>query len=238
MATAPTTLMLSALQLNNQGVALLLERRDEEAVPFFSQSLGLIKSRIGNYTDKPMSMSSTASSTGEDKASLHEATFALPNFEDARSFLYMEAFTFSADCEDRLINESNSHVYSAVVLFNLALVYHRQGKTHGKAACLVKAERMYEIVNRLLLLDSEADNQATTALHVKLATLNNLSLLQHEQHNYESAQTGFQLLLAWTIRSAPTINSMIYSSQQMMDVHAMLLNVLFGSVPSIIAPAA
>jgi hypothetical protein len=219
-----TASTLSALQLNNQGVALLLERRDEEAVPFFSQSLSLIKFRIGNYTDEPMSMS-----TGEEKAALHEATFPLPNFEDTHSFLYTEALTFSADCDDRLINESNSHVYSAVVIFNLALVYHRQGKKLGKTACLLRAERMYEMVIRLL--NSEGDNQGT-AFHVKLATLNNLSLLQQEQSNYESAQKGFELL-AWTISSAPS--SMLSYSQ--MDVDAMLLNVLFASAP-LIAPAA
>jgi hypothetical protein len=224
-----TTSTLSALQVNNQGVSLLLEGRDQEGVRCLSQSLSLIKSRIGgNYTDEPMSIMSTTG--GEEKAALHEATFPLPNFEDAHSFLYTAALAFSADCDDSLINESNSHVYSAVVIFNLALAYHRQGKKLGKSACLVKAERMYEMVIRLL--DSEADYQGT-ALLVKLATLNNLSLLHHEQRNYESAQNGFELL-AWTIRSAPS-SSMLSSSQ--MDVDAMLLNVLFVSVPSI-APAA
>ena len=219
-----TTSTLSATQLNNQGVALLLERRDQEALTCFSQSLRLIKSR----TDKCMAVA-----TGQEKAALlHEATFALPNFEHAHSFLCTEALTFFADCrDDRLINESNSHVYSAVVIFNLALAHHRESKKSGKAACLVKAERLYVLVNRLL--DCEVDNQGTV-LHIKLATLNNLSLLQHEQSNYESAQKGFELL-AWTISSVPS--SRIASIQ--INVDALLLNVLFASsATSSIAPAA
>jgi hypothetical protein len=217
-----TASTLSAVQLNNQGVALLLERRDQEALPFFSQSLSLIKSR----TNEPMEMAA-----GQEKATLlHDTTFALPNFEHAHSFLFTEALIFFADCDDRLINESNCRIYSAVVIFNLALVHHRQSNKPGNAACLIKAERLYDIVNRLL--DSEAHNQGTVLL-VKLATLNNRSLLQHEQSNYKSAQEGFELL-AWTISSVPS--SMLSSSQ--IDVDALLLNVLYSSSAPSIAPAA
>ena len=100
---------------------------------------------------------------------------------------------------------------------------------HG--SCLVKAERLCDIVNGLL--DSEADDQGAV-LHAKLATLNNLSLLQRERSNCESAQKRLRAF-AWTISLAPS-SSMTSFSQINVDV--MLLSIPLASSAPSIAPAA
>jgi hypothetical protein len=167
----------------------------------------------------------------------HDATHPLPNFprENDHSFLHTEAFTLSSELKEDDVSrsENTSSVLSAVVIFNIALAYHKQAKVFGRQVCFAKAAKMYETVGRLL--QSYSGNYDGTALRVKLAALNNLSLIQHEQSNFESSRKGFQLL-AWTIDSAST-SSTLSSSQ--MDVQGMLLNVLFAYAPTTIAaPAA
>jgi hypothetical protein len=225
----PSLALLSALLLNNEGVVLLLQNRDKEAIPYFSKSLALMQTTLTNSTS-----AATESATKPRLSVYHAATHPLPNFRrdnDQSFLLYTEAFTFSSELDDSRLENNASIIFSAVVIFNIALAYHKQAKLLGRQqVCFAKAEKMYVMVGRLLHSDSV--NFYGTALRVKLSALNNLSLIQYEQSNFESSHKGFQHL-AWAIESA---TSTALSSSQM-DVEGMLLNVLFASAPNI-APAA
>jgi hypothetical protein len=230
---------LSALLLNNEGVILLLQNRDQEAISFFSKSLALMKTTLMK------SMNDVADSAMKPRLVVcHDATHPLPSFRrdsNDHSFLYTEAFTFfSSELDDgSRLESSTASVFSAVVLFNAALVYHKQAKLHGRQVCFAKAEKMYEMVGRLLQPDSPGNHHhhhaagGGTALVVKLAALNNLSLILHEQSNFELSRKGFQLLA----RTIDSVASSATLSSSQMDVEGMLLNVLCASAPTI-APAA
>jgi hypothetical protein len=73
---------------------------------------------------------------------------------------------------------------------NIALAYHRRGLS-GNSASLFKAEKMYELVGKLL---GNSDADQGTSLLVKIAAINNLSQLRHDQGDYASSQKGFQYL--------------------------------------------
>jgi hypothetical protein len=107
-----------------------------------------------------------------------------------------------------------------MIIFNIALIYHRQSKL-GRSSCLPKAGRMYQMVAKLLGCDSAHNNG--TALILKLAALNNLSLIQYEQNNFDASRRGFEQLV-WTVNSATHLPYACH-----VNVNDMLLNALLTS---------
>jgi hypothetical protein len=202
------------VELNNAGVGLLLKNKVQAAVPLFTESLTLIKTIMNAQQQGPESTATTMQLFQQ-----HEATHALSKLQDEHSFVWNEVFTISDRDTDSLIFESESQIiYAGIIIFNIALVHHRQGKL-GHPSCLATAEKMYDMVTALLGCDSY--NQGGTALIVKLAALNNRSLIQYEQTNYDASRRGFEQLV-WTVNSATHLLPLA----SLVNVNSMLLNAL------------
>jgi hypothetical protein len=209
----------SVVKLNNAGVALILQNKDQAAIPLLSESLTLIKT-IMNSDQQQQGPRSTAPMP--PRFQHHDATHALSNLQDEHWFIWNEVFTISQQGGDNecLIFESDSQiVYTGMIIFNIALIYHRQSKL-GKRSCLAEAERMYEMVATLLGCDSH--NQVKALILLKLAALNNLSHIQHEQNNIDASRRGFRQLV-WTVNSPATH----HPPTSQVNVNSMLLNCVF-----------
>jgi hypothetical protein len=230
------TLLNCALQLNNEGVTLMTTNQDQEALQSLSRSLQLVKQVLYPFQEQEEQETfygSTDSIATTRAAILHNDTYALENLGDnSQSFVYNNAVTFSlesdkdGDCPPPR-GEKNLHVCIATIIFNITLVYHRQGKI-GKPACIVKAIRMYERV--IELIGSSLDIQGT-ALLIQLAAINNLSQIRQEQGDLKSSQEGFHLL-AWRIGTTTTNEQGSHSFTGVVkpeQVEGMLLNILFSS---------
>jgi hypothetical protein len=213
----------SVVELNNAGVALLLQNKNRAAVRLFAESLSLIrKTTLTTQQQGP-------ESTGP---SMHDATYALYNLHDEHWFIWNEVFMIS----DRRDNErcllfarESQTVYTGMIMFNIALIYHRQSKL-GKRFCLVKAERIYLMV--VTLLGCASYNKGT-ALIVKLAALNNLSLIKHEQNNFDASRRAFGQLVRTVNLPATQL-----PPTSLVNVNSMLLNGLLIFCHPQLAPAA
>jgi hypothetical protein len=177
----------AVVELNNARVALLLQNKDREALPLFTESLYLIKTILNAQQRGPESNAPTM-----QRSRQHAATHALDNLQHEHWFLWNEVFTISDPAgatEKCLTLESEWKILlcASMIIVNVALIHHRQSRL-GKRSCLAKAETMHKTVATLLGCASQ--NQGTAVI-VKLATLNNLSLIHHEQNNVDASCRGF-----------------------------------------------
>jgi hypothetical protein len=213
-------LFRQALLLNNEGVERMAENRDQEAVELLTKSLTLVKQILA--ASEAAAASESQSSSSSPKAMLHQQiSLSLAGLHDQHCFIYSHPVAFALDEEGGAVPDQDTHIYSAVIILNLALIYHRKGLSLSSAACLLKAERMYDMCLSLL---SGSCPAGTTALLVKFAALNNLSQLKHMRGEYQSSLQGFQYLGSLLGMSSTSVcDDTIYQG--------MLLNVLCTTVP-------
>jgi hypothetical protein len=225
------SLIQEAQRLNNEGVRLLLlENREQQAVTYLTQSLNMVKHLLAIVSDDNSRSSSNPSNVAINSELL---AHSLPNLQDSESFICCSLLAFSvAEASEALPSEDTIQVYSAVIILNIALAYHRKGVS-GSEASVARAKKLYGMVTKIL---SGCDNNKGVALVAKLAAVNNLSLLQHSQGEYNSSQQGFQYLRDLIdVASEDLEGSPLLHSTKMYE--GMLLNILCVG-PSDAAPAA
>jgi hypothetical protein len=208
----------SAILLNNQGVALLLSDNDVDAVDALTQSVKLMKQEL-------LKLSNGENTTAS--RNIAYSTVEFPGMDDGKNYIFSQAIALSQVLEF-IPNECDIRIYSAVVIYNLALGQHAVGK-RGDEVCLVKAEKLYAMVLKLLE-DPSCKNRMSVV--VKLASINNLSQLRFERGDFELAREG----LAHVSRFLRTSQA----SGPFMDepeIQILLMNVLLLKAPKI-APAA
>jgi hypothetical protein len=222
-------LIQEAQRLNNEGVMLLLlENREQQAVTCLRQSLNMFKHLLAIPSDD--NSRSSSSSPSNMALNIQLLAQSLPNLQDSNSFIYCSLLAFSpAEASETLPSKDTIQVFSAVIILNIALAYHRKGVS-GNKACMARADKMYGMVTKLL---SGCENNRGFALLAKLASINNLSVLQHSQNDYSLSQQGFQYLRD-LIDVAAAERSPLCSAQM---YEGMLLNILCA-VPPNAAPAA
>jgi hypothetical protein len=188
----------NALRLNNEGIMLLLENRDQEALVSFTESLKQVKGLLAASEEDNTNGQTPAMSMN---AVIHHSTSMIPNLHDPSCFIYNSALMFSLlDISDCTPSGDDIQVHTSVIILNIALAFHRRGLT-GNSAFLLKAEKMYEMVGKIL--GNSEDGDQGTALLVKIAAVNNLSQLRHGRGDYASSQEGFRRLpyhiLRWRV---------------------------------------
>jgi hypothetical protein len=211
-----------ALLLNNEGVLLLLKDREQEAINCLTQSHNMFKHLLA----KPSDDSRSASSNPFKALNIQFTDHSLPNLQDSNGFIYSSLLAFSFEAES-VPSKDTIKIYRAVIILNIALAYHRKGVGGTNEACLAKAEKMYAVVTKIL--DGCEDNQGIV-LVAKLASINNLSQLRHNQGDYNLSQEGFQYLGDLIDVASENLgsSSSLCSSQM---YQGMLLNVLCIAPP-------
>jgi hypothetical protein len=187
----------NALRLNNEEIMLLLENRDQEALVSFTESLKQVKGLLAASEEDNTNGQTPAMSMN---AVIHHSTSMIPNLHDPSCFIYNSALMFSLlDISDCTPSGDDIQVHTSVIILNIALAFHRRWLT-GNSAFLLKAEKMYEMVGKIL---GNRDVDQGTAFLVKIAAVNNLSQLRHGRGDYAFSQEGFRRLpyhiLRWRV---------------------------------------
>jgi hypothetical protein len=224
------SLIQEAQRLNNEGVMLLLlEDREQQAVTYLKQALNMFKQLLTIPSDDN---SRTSSNPSNMALSIQLLAHSLPNLQVSDRFIYCSLLAFSpAEASETLSSEETIQVYSAVTILNIALAYHRKGVS-GNEASMARAEKLYGTVTKLL---SDCENNQGHALVARLASINNLSVLQHSQGEYSLSQQGFQCLGDLIDVAGNNLEGSSLCSAQMYQ--GMLLNI-FCVAPPDAAPAA
>ena len=270
-----------AVRLNNEAVSLLLAGNDQQAVECLTKSVSLMKRVLARATShgapSPSSssgfiglstsqssrasgpISPSSASSVDSSICIHHASSSLAGLADRQCYIYNQALTISnMDCDGVFSSSSSSchiesyaQVYSAVIIFNMALAHHR-GRRNGNKKCADRAIVLYNMIMRLL----RHSGTSGTAGVVKFATINNLSQLRFEQGHYSQAREGLDYLSTLMLGAAPAVTSPAAVSSisastttttsaghidqanlEKDDIRGLLMNVLFVNAPKI-APAA
>jgi hypothetical protein len=201
------------IELNNEGVShVLTDNEDEQAVSCFSKALGILKKIIteeeGNEDDMSPSL-----------RILHSLIHPLPQLQESNFFLFNSIISFKQRCvKETPPRLADYHIYCAVIILNIAMVYHRQAIS-GEQDAIFKAEKFYNMVTHIV---ENCDSNQGTELVLKLAAVNNLSGICFGKGEFESSEEGFRTI-AWLVSSTQVDRSSLLNS---MVVEGMLLNAL------------
>ena len=97
-------------------------------------------------------------------------------------FLYFHALTLEAPND---LFPATLNTYSAVILFNLAILHHMEGIAQGRMMLMDKAHQMYQASLKLLSQQDLSHNDTVLLLH--LAANNNLSQIELEKGMVDAA---------------------------------------------------
>jgi hypothetical protein len=209
-----------AARLNNEGVSALLGGDIQTAVAAMTKSIKLMKQELSsNSAEDSKSINSTAGSEQEVRS------VEIPDTDSSETIVFNQAILIPSDGEQ---NEVDTRVYTAAVIFNLALAHHVKA-SRGDASCMVKAEKLYTMVV-LKLVNDDAACRMRIAVVVKLASINNLSQIQVANGDYTHEQVLSQLsnLLRKT-------NQALFEEP---EVQGLLINALLLKQAPRLAPAA
>jgi hypothetical protein len=217
-----------AARLNNQGVTALLEGDDKAAVAALTQSITIMKQELSKVTEND-DMTKSAPFSSDDDREDSTTTVKLPGFHGAQdSYIFADAINIPEHGDQTVLD---IQIYSAAVIFNLALVAHREGNTIlGNASSRAKAQKLYLMV--LKVLNNQYMNNRVAVI-VKLAAINNLSQIRFDCGEYELAREGLTHLSIFMQTSGNTSDAMLEEPK----IQGILMNVLLLKAP-VIAPAA
>jgi hypothetical protein len=204
--------------LNNKGVVFLESNTPEKAVVHFGECLLIgqeLGRRLPQKCDVPVSQDSLCCCPSSILSSKEKC-------QEDKLFIYQSALFLPEECCSP--NETSIHIYSAVVVFNLALVYHHVGMNAGKTSSLTKAEQFYE--NSIRLLDglNPLSFNETTIL-IFLAANNNLAQIALEKGMVEPVSIRFRFL-SHVLHQSNAMQRDIFTDH---ELNGILSNILLGN---------
>lgn len=172
--------------LNEQGVSWLCYGGNQEAVAYFKNALVTMKASLHQVPEHQQNLQDT---TRSSPASRYNSV-SLPGSTAAEDkyYIYTHALVFASRPGGGILQDDYA-LYSALVLFNIALAHHLQAnKTHEDGA-LREAAYFYSMCLQILSsVEPFCPNKGTVA-PIKLAALNNLAVIHYEQGNARKAHS-------------------------------------------------
>lgn len=182
-------------KLNNEAVALFMNKRHPEAVEKFHEALRhmreIMQQQAFPRPDPPASSSKEV--TSPSPARYH---VAIPNqiskADREDLFLYLNVLALE---ETTNLDPATVAIYCSVTLLNVAIMYHMEGISQGRMRFMDQARKMYQ--GSLHMLNSQ-DNlwENDTVLLVQLAASNNLAHIELEKGMVDVANERLSHLFA------------------------------------------
>jgi hypothetical protein len=207
--------------LNNQGVELLVSGDFSRATRSLTKALSIVKQAV-NEAGTP---SCTGMYLSSEEAGLPfcQSTVAIPGLRDTHFYVYDHGIMLIDTAKRE--NGDLLPLYSAAILFNLALACHHEARLHGQAKAFKKASLFYNVTVGILNASSMPDDMSVTLL--TLLALNNKSQIHNDQCDY--------------IQSVECLKSVsgimgsvddLYSILNEEDIKGLILNTMLLNVPT------
>lgn len=186
---ASTSKMFSSFQqaarLNNEGVTALVEGNEHQAVDALMKTVRMMKQLL---VTPETDIEALSDEKDDGDSSCHDDlnTVEVPDASSGENCYFRQAILLPCDGEESSLD---IYVYSAAVIFNLALAHHVQAR-NGKSYT-IKAEKLYSTI--LKLLDDRVGHMQP-AIVLKLACINNMSYIRFENGNYDQVREGLSEL--------------------------------------------
>jgi hypothetical protein len=232
-----------AVGLNNEAVSIIAtgDTNNQKAIQLLDRSAGIMKTSaaVVQQCSGQAYSTSLASSAAPIIHHCHHEAVPLPHtFPDQRWFMYNKALRFGTEIVSLASFLEDFQVFSAVVVFNLALIYHRSALCGNQkfASLSGKATSLYSLV--LKLVDWPGwifSKTSVTCTIVKLAATNNLAQISSESGDTKLAHDFLKHLSAGIRRSRKHFPGLFQSSGDMFEL---MINLFFWPPAPVIAPAA
>jgi hypothetical protein len=208
-----------ACSLNNQGVDLLVSGNSLSALKSLKKAMRMFKEAVDVTT---CSCTAEMDPSSEEVAlSFCETTSTIPGLYDTHFYTYDHGIMLTTNEE----SVEMLPLYSAIVLFNLALASHQQGRLLGHEKSLKNASHLYSVTAKILSGSTVMKNMSTIIL--TLLALNNQSQIHRDQ--CEHIQFVECLKAVSKIMGSVKVLHFVISQE---DLRGLLLNTMLLSVPT------
>jgi hypothetical protein len=233
-----------AVGLNNEAVSMIAagDANNQKAIQLLDRSVNIMKrtSAAVQQCSGQAHNTSLASSAAPVIHNHHE-TVSLPHTipDQSRCFLYNKALRFSTEIVSLASFLEDFHAFNAVVVFNLALIYHRSALCSNQKFASVsgRATSLYSLALKLVdwpgRISFRRSQVASTV--VKLAATNNLAQISSESGDAKLAHDFLKHLSAGIQQSKKYFPRLFQTSG---DAFELMINLLFWLPETIVAPAA
>jgi hypothetical protein len=234
---------LDAVGLNNEAVSMIAagDSNNQKAIQLLERSVVIVKktSAVVQQCSGQAYNTNPALSAAPVIHHHHEPVSLPHTIPDQRWFIYNKALRFSTEIVSLASFLEDYQAFGAVVVFNLALIYHRSALCGNQkfASLSGRATSLYSLV--LNLVDwpgwiSSKTSQVTCTI-VKLAATNNLAQISSESGDTKLAHDFLKHLSAGIRRSRKFIPGLFQSSGDMFEL---MINLFFWPPAPVVAPAA
>mmetsp|Transcript_20281 Transcript_20281/g.49726 ORF Transcript_20281/g.49726 Transcript_20281/m.49726 type:complete len:216 (-) Transcript_20281:236-883(-) len=207
-----------AARLNNEGVTALVEGDEGTSINLLMSTVKMMK----QYIAAPEQAAALGSSSRESSSCFRTfSTVEVSQAEFEEHIYFRQAITMPTD-ED-VSSPLDVYVYSAAVIFNLALAHHIQGNKNARN----KAEKLYATIMKLL---DDRVGHMQSALLLKLACINNMAHIRFENGEFDQVQDGIGQLSALL---KTTDEGLLEGA----EVQGLLMSVLLFKKPKVAAAA-
>ena len=220
-----------AVKFNNEAVTALLEGNYSTAVESLTNSIKAMKQQLSNAAKPTQTDKTDSLSFSSRNLSIVE----LPVPEDQQdSFLFNNVFVIP-DTDNDELPAADINMYTAAVVFNMALAHHRQ-----RNQPLKKTEKLYQMTLKVLGHQSYHPNSCSCymSLVIQLASINNLSQLHSNTHGMEDMAMEVVQKLCNVVSLVGTVDNdnhgMFFDDRYLQEL---LVNVLFLKAPEVAAAA-
>ena len=240
-----------ALRLNNQAIHLVAttpavsDVDTSSAVQLLSKAVSILKQDVlkDQLAQNTNGNTATAPTIGFDTVNLdpsasHQYTHMKGESCDGCDDCFQYAIVFTTAASETSLDV---RVITSMVVFNLALIYHRQAikmKLATNTLTVTKAYRLYGLALRIFEDLSIEMNHGS--IFVMLASMNNQrSMIRQDSagHVQVNHQAFVQRIIATTRQTGVSIAS-DYVFEQSPELQGLLFNVVLGMQESKVAPAA
>jgi hypothetical protein len=167
--------------LNNKGVKLVLSGDNKNGVVSFQNAIAVMQQQSAVGREH-----SSSSSVASELGILHPDNAAsLIDFQQDSNFVYDLPFLLQIGNVDTL-DDLRVSLYSATLLFNLALGFHKRGR-QGKSKALERAANLYQM--SLQVLEEPMLKQSSTASLLAMVALNNKANCHWDNCDYNLTQS-------------------------------------------------
>jgi hypothetical protein len=211
-----------ACSLNNQGVDLLVSGDFSKAMRYFTKALSILKEAVNEAGTTSPCIEMNISS--EDAAlPFCESTSAIPGLQDMHFYIYDHGIMLTGTATGE--NGDMLALYSAVVLFNLGLASHHEGRLLGHERAFKKASLFYNVTVSILSGSTMPVGMSATIL--TLLALNNRSQIHYDQCEYIQSVDCMKAIS----RIMGSVNG-ICSVLNEKDIKGLVLNSMLQDVPT------
>lgn len=205
-------------------MSLLTAGRAQEAMMVLQGALGIVKNAVNQHDEaisQGLPIVNDKSDLEKSDFAIRESSVALTTLESSQGYLYNRPLLLGEPGTDDL--EGVLSLYSAVILFNLALTSHVMGHSN-KENSFKRATVLYKMSIQLLM---NCSTLGATPMVLALLALNNKANIHYDYCNYNQATSCLN-----EISRILQLSDYAYATLPESDIEGLLLNIMILERPS------